>query len=46
VIPPQHLIVTCSPPADVADFWEQMTAAEPDLFNAWFVMAAGNGQDD
>lgn len=39
LIPPQHLIVTASPPEEVADFWQHCTEAAPDLFDAWFVLA-------
>lgn len=46
MIPPQSLIVTASPPADVAEFWEALTAAAPDVFNAWFVLSPGCGTDD
>jgi len=45
-VPPQQLIVTSSPPEDVAAFWERMTEAAPEVFNAWFVMSPGRGQDD
>lgn len=46
MIPPQQLIVTCEPPDAIATFWEQMSDAAPGVFNAWFVIAPGNGQDD
>lgn len=46
MIPPQQLVVTCEPPAAIADFWAQMTEAAPDLFNLAFVLAPGNGRDD
>ena len=46
VIPPQHLIVTPEPAAVIADYWEQMTQAVPDLFNAWFAMVPACGAND
>jgi hypothetical protein len=46
VIPPQQLIVTASPPQDVADFWAALAKDGPDVFNAWFVLAADRATDD
>lgn len=46
MIPPQHIVVTCSPAEDVADYWATMTEAAPDHFNAWFVLARGVWVDD
>jgi hypothetical protein len=46
VIPPQIIIVAFEPPDIVADAWEKLTAAGPDIFNAWFVLTHWTGRDD